>query len=145
MLSPPTPLHRHTLAAPIRHPVNPSSRHSFRPTYPISRLLVAALATTVGKTWVLDHDGECGGAGWLILAFWAGRVGAECREKWTDRKGKRKEFTPRVEGGLMSVSPICLLQSRRLIRLWQLVTSSTILAVQSISFVFCEQSSGPLA
>lgn len=55
------------------------------------RLLAGAAALAAGKKLILDHGHETGGASWLILAFWAGRIVREVQEARGDRKGKRKE------------------------------------------------------
>lgn len=53
------------------------------------RLFIGALAITASKTWVIDnHGGEGGGAGWLVLAYWASRVFVEGKQVWDGRRRK---------------------------------------------------------
>lgn len=88
--------HRHTFSIP-----NPSRRFTtsspikpVRPT-PVSKLLLSAFAVTAAKTIVLNsHDVYGGGAGWLLIAFWGGRIVSEARHVWLKRvegKGKERE------------------------------------------------------
>ena len=93
-MQPHSAFHRHTFSIPnpSRRYTSSSPRQPTRPT-PFSKILLSALAVTAGKTIVLDgQTGESGGTGWLILAFWAGRIVSEGRNEWSRRrKGKGKE------------------------------------------------------
>ncbi|ADV25115.1 cation antiporter [Cryptococcus gattii E566] len=60
------------------------------------RLFIGALAISASKTWVIDsHGGEGGGAGWLVLAYWASRLFVEGKQVWDGkrRKGSRLDAT----------------------------------------------------
>ena len=95
-MQPHSAFHRHTFSIPnpSRRFTSSSPRQPTRPT-PFSKILLSALAVTAGKTIVLDgQTGYGGGAGWLTLAFWAGRIVSEARNEWKQRsegKGKERE------------------------------------------------------
>ncbi|OCF31149.1 hypothetical protein I316_07116 [Kwoniella heveanensis BCC8398] len=136
----PTPLHRtvHPVPSASRRPTFTSRLTSFSRTsanasgsssgyYNYSnsflRLFVGALAVAGSKSWVLDDPRQLsGGVGWLVLAFWSGRVIGELREIFSgDSRRKHKDAG---------------------------VTSSTVLsvflAVQTVSFFMALQAVGPL-
>jgi hypothetical protein len=104
-MQPHSAFHRHTFSIPnpSRRFTSSSPRQPTRPT-PFSKILLSALAVTAGKTIILDgKTGYGGGAGWLTLAFWAGRIVSEARNEWTQRsEGKGKE---RERGG-MRLDPV---------------------------------------
>ena len=95
-MQPHSAFHRHTFSIPnpSRRFTSSSPRQPTRPT-PFSKILLSALAVTAGKTIVLDgQTGYGGGAGWLTLAFWTGRIVSEARNEWKQRsegKGKERE------------------------------------------------------
>jgi hypothetical protein len=95
-MQPHSAFHRHTFSIPnpSRRFTSSSPRQPTRPT-PFSKILLSALTVTAGKTIVLDGEkGYGGGAGWLTLAFWAGRIISEARNEWKQRsegKGKERE------------------------------------------------------
>lgn len=95
-MQPHSSFHRHTFSIPnpSRRFTSSSPRQSLRST-PVTKILLSALAVTAGKTIILDgQTGYGGGAGWLTLAFWAGRVVSEARNDWKQRsegKGKERE------------------------------------------------------
>jgi hypothetical protein len=91
--------HRHTFSIPNpsrRFTTTSSPRQPIRPAR-LSKILCSALAVTASKTLVLDSTGrDEGGAGWLVLAFWVGRLISEGKNEWTKRskgKGKEKEVS----------------------------------------------------
>lgn len=60
------------------------------------RLFIGALAISASKTWVIDsHGEEGGGAGWLVLAYWASRLFVEGKQVCDGRrrKGTRSDAT----------------------------------------------------
>lgn len=85
--------HRHTFSIPnpSRRYTNSSPRQAIKPAS-LSKILLSALAVTASKTVVLDTPfADGGGAGFLVLAFWAGRAANEARNEWRRRaKGKGK-------------------------------------------------------
>ncbi|ORY29792.1 cation efflux family-domain-containing protein [Naematelia encephala] len=130
MQAAPTPLHRTSFPVPVDHrrverPI--ASGSSSRRSIKTSRLLFAALATTASKTWVLNSDANStGGIGWVLLGFCCGRVVVDVKERWSDRKGKKREV---VQDGLKGTLR---------------VTAAVLLSVQLIAFVLSLQSLGPL-
>lgn len=86
--------HRHTFSIPnpSRRFTSSSPRQPIRPAH-LSKILCSALAVTASKTLILGLDSkDGGGAGWLVIAFWAGRVLSEGMNEWAKRsKGKGKE------------------------------------------------------
>jgi hypothetical protein len=112
-MQPHSSFHRHTFSIPnpSRRFTSSSPRQPTRPT-PIPKILLSALAVTASKTIILDgQTGYGGGAGWLALAFWAGRIVSEARNEVLSRsegKGKERE---RPSRGLTTVGtpiPLCL-------------------------------------
>lgn len=112
-MQPHSSFHRHTFSIPnpSRRFTSSSPRQPTRPT-PFSKILLSALAVTAGKTIVLDgQTGYGGGAGWLTLAFWAGRIVSEARNEWksrTEGKGKERERDT-TQLGPVSLALVCLL------------------------------------
>jgi hypothetical protein len=98
-----------------------SPRHYVKPIS-MSKILISALAVTASRSWVLNerrsghHGGieddlRTGGAGWVILAFWSARIGAQLREEWRRRrkgrgKGKGKEREGQSSRGIAGVEPV---------------------------------------
>ncbi|WVR03743.1 hypothetical protein IAU60_000738 [Kwoniella sp. DSM 27419] len=135
--STPTPLHRTVHPVPaLRRPFGSASA----PTPPghgesagarsnsYLRSFVGALAVAGSKTWVLDEGhAEGGGVGWLVLAFWAGRLMGEVRDALDkSRKGKSTTHAPG-----RSVSPLIRFEILGL-------------AVQSVAFFLALDLLGPL-
>lgn len=95
-MQPHSSFHRHTFSIPnpSRRFTSSSPRQPTRPT-PFSKILLSALAVTASKTIILDgQTGYGGGAGWLTLAFWVGRIVSEARNELLSRgegKGKERE------------------------------------------------------
>ncbi|RSH94776.1 putative zinc transporter msc2 [Saitozyma podzolica] len=111
------------------HPRRPrtSSRASKSKPASLTRLLAGAAAIAASKAWVVDDpSGSSGGAGWLVLSYWAGRVVGEMQDARRDRKGKRKEE---------STGPAWSLQH---------AGAATVLGTQSIAFFTTLQAFGPL-
>jgi hypothetical protein len=102
-MQPHSSFHRHTFSIPnpSRRFTSSSPRQPTRPT-PIPKILLSALAVTASKTIILDgQNGYGGGAGWLALAFWAGRIVSEARNEVLSRsegKGKERERPGRELG-----------------------------------------------
>ncbi|WVN87200.1 uncharacterized protein L203_102377 [Cryptococcus depauperatus CBS 7841] len=75
------------------------------PSNTFLRLFVGALALAVSKSWVLDNkDQEGGDVGWLILAFWGGRLLGEVRRVWGQRRqqASMKQHTEGKQGCIPS-------------------------------------------
>jgi hypothetical protein len=144
-MQPHSAFHRHTFSIPnpSRRFTSSSPRQPTRPT-PFSKILLSALAVTAGKTIVLDGQaGYGGGAGWLTLAFWAGRIVSEARNEWKQRSdGKGKER----ERDVTQLGPVS-----RLPRIWDIlnewkthVVLALVLAAQSMLFILGVNAVGPL-
>ncbi len=110
MHPPPTPLHRNVFPVRTERPRSLTSLRSPVRLTPVSQLLVAAVTVTVAKTLVLDDsNGETGGVGWLVLAYWVGKVEKEVKASWKKR-GKGKEASPHGDVlGAVSSSIMCSL------------------------------------
>ncbi|WVF65868.1 hypothetical protein IAT40_000605 [Kwoniella sp. CBS 6097] len=132
----PTPLHRTVHPVPSSASRRPPFSSRFTSTWPSTssnhnsnsflRLFVGALAVTASKSWVLDDPRQLGGGvGWLVVAFWAGKVIGELREIFGDSRRKNKE------AGTSSHT-----QNQTLL--------SVLLAVQTVSFFMALQAVGPL-
>ncbi|WVQ77395.1 hypothetical protein IAR50_007080 [Cryptococcus sp. DSM 104548] len=89
------------------------------------RLFVGALAISASRTWVLGHaEYGSGGAGWLVLAYWAFRLFDEARLIWSGPR--RRGSTSLGEED------------------WQrMLVKSSVLAGQSLSFFVALESLGP--
>ncbi|ODN87143.1 hypothetical protein L198_07146 [Cryptococcus wingfieldii CBS 7118] len=125
----PTSTLRPTYAARIPSSRPPSPRRAAInariPPNSFLRLFVGALAIAASRSWVLGHSEEgSGGAGWLVLTYWAFRVFDEARLIWSG---------PRRRGSTS------LGQER-----WQnMLAKSGTLAIQSLSFFVALERLGP--
>jgi hypothetical protein len=97
---PPSNARRHTTnTLPHRKPARPPSLRNLANQFaqsastPTSRLLFSAATVALSRTWighVHEGEGDAGGAGWLILGYWGGKIIVVLRESWSGRKGKGK-------------------------------------------------------
>ncbi|WVQ93508.1 hypothetical protein IAU59_000582 [Kwoniella sp. CBS 9459] len=131
----PTPLHRtvHPVPSSSRRPTiasrftssrqGPGTNANYQTSNSFLRLFVGALAVAGSKSWVLDDPKHLGGGvGWLVLAFWAGKVIGELREIFGNSRRKSRD------AGTSSNQTIL----------------SGLLAVQTVSFFMALQAIGPL-
>lgn len=88
-----------------------SPRRHVRPVS-TSKILLSALAVTAARSWVLyrrGHAGEevqTGGVGWLVLAFWGSRIGAQLRDEWRRRRKGKEKQKERLQTGKAEIKPV---------------------------------------